>query len=123
MRASGKVRAVNTPAQVSSFVYFRRLLGFVWPQKRYIYPAILCILLEAAVYSASIGSMLPILYAMIQPEGVHGLVYSYVAQEQLDGEFSIYSSLTSQKVPGIPDGAVKVRVLKSKSPLLTAGVK
>jgi ABC-type multidrug transport system fused ATPase/permease subunit len=122
MRVAAKISPKSGTAGLSSFAYFRRLLSYVWPQKRYVYPAIACILLQAAIYSASIGSVLPILYAMIQPEGVHGLVYSTIAQHRLDGEFSIYSSLSSPKVAGIPDGAIKVRLLQSKSPLLVAGI-
>ena len=63
----------------SSFNHFRRLLGFVTPQKRYLYPAIAAIIVQATVYSAVIGSMLPVLYVMLQDEGVHGWVYQHVA--------------------------------------------
>ncbi len=103
--------------KASSFTHFRRLLSFVWPQKRYLYPAILCIIVQATVYSAVIGSMLPVLYAMIQPEGVHGWVYQHVAEKRLDVQFGIHDPIKDRRVEGVPGGALRVRWLAADSPL------
>jgi subfamily B ATP-binding cassette protein MsbA len=107
----------------SSLKHFRRILGYVWPQKRYVVPALVCIILQAVVYSASIGSVLPILYAMIQPEGVHGWVYTHLAEHRHDADLSVYSSLKNRRIPGVPDGALMVSSLDPDSPLYRAGVR
>ncbi len=110
-------------SHASSFTWFRRLLSYVWPQRRYVYPAIACILLVAFTYSASIGSILPVLYIMLQPEGLHGRAHQYIAEHRLDVELGIYSMLTDREVPGVSDGTARIRSLKEKSPLHQAGLR
>ena len=55
----------------STFKHFRRLLGYVRPHKRYLVPALACVLLMAITYSASIGSILPVLTVMVKPKVVN----------------------------------------------------
>jgi ATP-binding cassette, subfamily B, bacterial MsbA len=112
-------------AKPSSFQYFKRLLGYVWPQKRYIYPALGFIILVAITYSASIGSILPVLYVMIQPDGLglHGRANQYVAEHRFDCELGIYSSLSDREITGVPDGTLRIRTLKQHSPLYKAGLR
>ena len=49
---------------------FRRALGYIWPQKKYLILSILLILLGAVSYSASLSLVLPILKVMAEPEGL-----------------------------------------------------
>src|SRR3990172_11885421 len=74
-----------------TFIHFRRLLGYTWPHKRYLVPALFCVLLMAVTYSISIGSLLPVMKVMIEDEGLHGWVYRHVGESRLKGLFSIYS--------------------------------
>ena len=71
MRAASKLHsriATDKRMDGTTFRHFRRLLGYVWPHKRYLYPAVACILLVAVSYSAGIGSIYPVLKIMIAPD-------------------------------------------------------
>ncbi len=73
-----------------TFIHFRRLLRYTWPHRRFLFGAMACILVMAVTYSASIGSLLPVLKVLIEAEGLHGWVYRYVAQDRLGGTFGMY---------------------------------
>lgn len=102
---------------------FGRLLKYVWQQKRYLYPAIACILFMAVTYSASLGSILPVMTVLIRPQGLHGWVDQYVAEKRLKCEFGIYNSLRDRQVAGLEQGSAKLREIHGSSPLLTQGVR
>ena len=127
MSADGPIRsrlATTGERAGATFTYFKRLLvDYVWPHKRYLFPALLCILVMAVTYSASIGAILPVLKAMIAEEGLHGWVDQYVAQRRFDCQIHTYKSILRDKVPGIPENAAEVKTLKTKSPLARAGVR
>ncbi len=107
----------------SSFGPFKRLLGFVWPHKRYLYPAIGCILLMAVTYSVSLGSIPFILTVLMRPQGLHGWVAQTVAEKRLGCSFGVYNSLKDYEVPGLPQGTATVTDLKEHSPLAAAGLR
>ena len=101
----------------TTFRHFRRLLGYAWPQKRYLLPAVACILLMAVTYSASIGSMLPLLKVMLTPQGLHGWVDQCIAETELKCELGFYESASHGAIPDVPPEAVIVRSIKARSPL------
>ncbi|MBP7934482.1 MAG: ATP-binding cassette domain-containing protein [Phycisphaerae bacterium] len=101
----------------TTFKHFRRLLRYAWPHKRYLLPAGVCILLMAVTYSASIGSMLPLLTVMLKPQGLHGWVDQYIAESRLRCELGYYEVLRHGKIDEVPAGAGLIRTIKSHSPL------
>ncbi|HOA71837.1 MAG TPA: ABC transporter transmembrane domain-containing protein [Phycisphaerae bacterium] len=105
----------------SSFGPFKRLLGYVWPQKRYLIPAVSCIILMAVTYSFSLGSIPFILTVLMRPQGLHGWVAQTAIEQQLKATFGVHSWRDAD-VPGIKDGTVKVTEVKDDSPLLKAGI-
>jgi ABC-type multidrug transport system fused ATPase/permease subunit len=109
--------ATSRSRRGSTFKYFRRLLGYVWPHKRYLVPALFCVLVMAITYSASIGSILPVLTVLVKPEGLHGYVDSYIVQRRYKSELAIYSVLRHHPVEGIPDASARVRTLDPDSPI------
>jgi len=117
-------RPSKTLDRYSTFKHFRRLLRYVWPQKRFLIPAFICILVMAVTYSASIGSILPVLAAIIEEEGLHGWVDKQIAQKRLDCLLTVYDPVTDQPVEGIKRGSIQISKFKHKSsPLLKAGLK
>ncbi|GMV97971.1 MAG: ABC transporter ATP-binding protein [Phycisphaerae bacterium] len=106
------------PSKATSLKPFVRLLGYVWNQKRFLFPAIGCILFMAVTYSASIGSVMPVLNVLISPQGLHGWVDQYVAEKRLGCEFSIHDELRNRRVEGIPSGTA--RLLSVHAPALPA---
>jgi len=95
--------------------YFRRILGFVWPHKRYLIGSMLCALLVAVTYSASIGSMVPLLKVIVEDEGVHGWVFRTIAQKRLGVELGAYNSLSGERLEGIAEHTAIVRRVKPRS--------
>jgi len=121
MRSSAAVQsriATSRSRRGSTFKYFRRLLGYVWPHKRYLVPALFCVLIMAVAYSASIGSILPVLTVLVKPEGLHGYVDSYIVQRRYKCELTIYNVLRHRRVEDVPDASAKVRFLQPDSPLV-----
>lgn len=102
----------------STFKHFRRLLGYVRPHKRYLVPAMACVLLMAITYSASIGSILPVLTVMVKPQGLHGWVDQYIAEKRLRCELGIYDVLRHRQVEGVPPAVALIRSVSAGSPLL-----
>lgn len=92
---------------------FLRLLAYVWSQKRFLFPAIGCILFMAVTYSASIGAILPVLNVLISPQGLHGWVDQYVAEKRLGCEFVIHDELRHRQIPNVPTGTAKLTAVKS----------
>lgn len=109
--------SAKKPLESTTFKHFRRLLGYAWPHKRYLLPAVACILIMAVTYSASIGSMLPLLTVMLKPEGLHGWVDQYVAEKRLECELGYYDALRHGRIEGIPAGAGMIRTIERLSPL------
>ena len=54
----------------------------------------------AATYSASIGSLLPVLKVMVEDEGLHGWIYRYVGESRFKGQFSTYNHQRSVPIEG-----------------------
>jgi len=101
----------------STFRHFRRLLGYVWPHKRYLVPAVVCIFFLAFSYSASIGSILPVLTVLVKPQGLHGWVDQYIAEQRLKCELDIYDVFRHAKMEDIPDATAMIKGLQKNSPL------
>lgn len=114
-------KAMKQP-RIVTFLHFRRLLRYSLRHKRYLLPTMLCILLVAVTYSASIGSILPVLTVMIQEDGLHGQVHRYILRERLRCELSRYRSLGTD-AEAVPDGAARVTLLKESSALHAGGVR
>ncbi len=104
----------------STFIHFRRLLGYLWPHKRYMIPAMLCILIVAATYSFSIGSVLPVLTVMVQEHGLHGWVDQYLVEQRLRCRVTVESA-PEPNPQGLAGRVVKIVHLDEKSPLRAAG--
>lgn len=115
-----KHRAKEDP-RGATFIHFRRLLGYLWPHKKYLIPAMACILIVAGTYSFSIGSVLPVLTVMIQEDGLHGWVDQYVVEKRLGCRIAVQTAL-GEELPGVPARAAKVVQIKHNSPLRPAGI-
>ncbi|NLU20089.1 MAG: ABC transporter ATP-binding protein [Phycisphaerae bacterium] len=107
----------DRPGQNTSLKPFIRLLGYVWKQKRYLFPALGCIMFMAATYSASLGSILPILTVLIRPQGLHGSVDQYVTEKRLNCTIGVYNPVRDQEFPGIKARTAQFRVIPPSSPL------
>jgi len=120
MLAVGRIRSGPKGSRESvgvTFRHFARLLGYVWPHKRYLFPAVACILLMAATYSASIGSVFPVLKVVVEREGLHGWVDRYIVESRLRCRLALYDPERHGVVPGIPANAAKIIEIKPGSPL------
>ncbi len=109
--------------EASTFKHFRRMLGYAWPHKRYLVPAVFCVLLMAVSYSAGIASILPALKVIVEPEGLHGWIDKTIAGERLKAQFAIYDSALNRPVEGIPEKTARVLSLKPNSPLASQGLR
>ena len=107
----------------SSFGPFGRLLGYVWPHKRYLVPAVSCIILLATTYSASLGSIPFVLSVLMMPQGLHGWVAQTGAEKRLSATLDIYDAQRDYEVLGLPQGTAKVTKVDSDSPLARAGIR
>ncbi|MBI4580121.1 MAG: ABC transporter ATP-binding protein [Planctomycetes bacterium] len=117
-----EARARQRQKMASSFGPFARLLGYVWPQKRYLYPAVGCIILMAATYSMSLGSIPFVLSVLMRPQGLHGWVAQTTVEKRVKAGFSVYNSLKDYEVAGLPQGTAMIVDIESDSPLAAAGV-
>ncbi len=102
---------------------FARILGYVWPQKRYLFPLVLCVVGMAMTYSLSIGSILPVLTVIVRPEGLHGWLDSHVVNERLKATITPYDPLRDVREGDIESGTAKVVSLDHDSPLAAGGVR
>lgn len=64
--------------------HFSRALAYLRPHGRYVVGALAAALLTAVFYSATIGSALPVLKIMIEPEGVDGWLLRSITQQRLN---------------------------------------
>jgi len=122
MKSSSQVQsriATSQDKAGTTFIHFRRLLTYIWPHKRYLYPALGCILVVAVAYSAGIGALLPVMKILIAPEGLHGWVNRQLVEQRLDCGFGIYNPQLHRPVKGIPYGTARLLSLslKEDSPL------
>ncbi len=103
-----------------SFKHFRRLLGYIWPHRKYLVPAVFCIFLMVVTYSASIGSILPVLKVLVEDEGLHGAVDKYIAEDRFGCTLVTYNSARVRKVADIEDRTAQIREVKPDSPFHAA---
>ncbi|UCD27739.1 MAG: ABC transporter ATP-binding protein [Planctomycetota bacterium] len=115
-------QATSGDIRGATFVYFRRLLTYVWPHKRYLVPAVICIFIMAGAYSVGITSVMPILKIMIEDEGLHGWVDRVLTEGRLDCQLNVYSAMHRQ-VEGIEKGTARIVDLDEDSPLYKAGMR
>jgi len=109
--------------KTSSLKHFARVLGYVWPLKRYLFLMGLAMVGLAATYSLSIGSILPVLTVIVQPEGIHGWVDRNIVERRIKASVAGYDKLRDTPVPGIEPGTLLLVDLQSDSPLAAAGAK
>ncbi|MHC4796112.1 MAG: ABC transporter ATP-binding protein, partial [Planctomycetota bacterium] len=117
-----KSRQATGDIRGATFIHFRRLLTYVWPHKRYLIPALICIIIMAGAYSVGITSIMPVLKIMIEEEGLHGWVNRVLTESRFDCSFTIYGTMHRQ-VEGIDEGTAKIIDLKTDSPLYKAGMR
>ncbi len=103
-----------------SFKHFRRLLGYIWPHRKYLVPAVFCIFLMVITYSASIGSILPVLKLLVEDEGLHGAVDKYIAEDRFGCTLVTYNSARDREVSNIEDRTAQIRRPNPDSPLFKA---
>jgi len=123
MRVKGTNKRADKPQKGKNdgFIFFRRLMKYVWPQKRVLTLAILSIVVMAVSYSAGISSLLPILKVMLNPnESVATWVGRSVAEHRLGAQFSMFSRVDSPRAAGLAEYDRSVRVMakpEKNSPL------
>lgn len=66
--------------------HYRRAFGYVLRYRRAMVALVVCVLLIGVLYSAGIGSTLPVLKIMISEEGLHGWVRRSRAESRLGAE-------------------------------------
>jgi ATP-binding cassette, subfamily B, bacterial MsbA len=120
--AKALLRSKDRPKANMSLKPFGRLLKYVWKQKRYLFPAIACILFMALTYSASLGSIVPVLTVLIRPLGLHGSIDQYLSEDRMRCEFEVYNPLRSRKFQGVEEGMLKLRSAHAKSPFKASGL-
>ncbi len=72
-------------ASTTSLRVLRRLLQYVWPQRRFLIPAVGCVLVLAAGYTAGIGSMQPFLHVLLSERGLQSRLDQSLAERRLGG--------------------------------------
>ena len=105
------------PKKPTSLKAFYRLLGYIWPHKRFLYPAIGFIMLSAATYSLSLAAILPLLTALVSPQGIHGWAHQYIVEHRFDCRFATYGSNPGAAPKGVEPTAPRIVEIKSWSPL------
>ena len=115
-------QTARRPRPKASLVHFRRLLTYVWPQKRYLLILVLALLGMAATYSLSIGSILPVLTVIVRDEGLHGWIDHHIAETRLKARIAAYDPQRDNPVEGIAPGTTLIVDLQSDSPLARVGV-
>lgn len=108
--------------KTTSLRHFWRILGYVWPQKRYLTLLLISVVGMAATYSLSIGSVLPVLAVIVRPEGIHGWIDQQIVGSRLKATLTAYDPRLDIPVPGAETGTMLVRAMEPKSPLAAAGV-
>lgn len=107
----------------SSFGPFKRLLGYVWPQKRYLVPAIGCIILLATTYSASLGSIPFVLNILMSNQGLHGWVAQTASEKRLKSKFDLYDPTREYAISGLQPGTIRALHVDTNSPLAAADMR
>ena len=62
---------------------FRRSLKYLWPQRRRLALAMVCVLLIAVLWGGGLGALLPGMKILISEEGLHGWAYNSVTRDRL----------------------------------------
>ncbi|MBN1490173.1 MAG: ATP-binding cassette domain-containing protein, partial [Phycisphaerae bacterium] len=109
-------------SQTASLRHFKRLLGYVWPQRRYLIPLIISVVGLAVTYSLSIASILPTLAVIVGEEGLHGRIDREIAQQRFKISLAGYSRYRDNEVAGVNEGDALVTNVEPGSPLAKAGM-
>ncbi len=94
---------------------FRRMVGLVWPHRRFITVGLIASIFFGLLHSVSIVGVLPVLKVMLAKEGLHGWIYRSVASERLDVRFDVRDVSTGIDAPDRRE--VVITKIHSKSPL------
>ncbi len=70
----------------------RRSLRYLWPYRRRLALAMVCIFFVAALWGGGIGMVGPMFRVLMNEEGLHGWAYSRVSNESLGGKFALLVS-------------------------------
>jgi subfamily B ATP-binding cassette protein MsbA len=70
-------------SKAGSMYFVRRLIRYLWPQRRFLIPALICIVIMAAGYSAGVGSLLPLLQVLLSDVSLPGWVKQDIAERRL----------------------------------------
>lgn len=106
----------------SSLGYIRRVCRYVWPHKRYLALSVVCAIGLAFSFSASVGSLLPLLKVMVEQEGLHGWYDREAAGERLGADLGIYNSLGVSKDARVPENCAQITAIDEDSPLIQYGI-
>ncbi len=68
---------------------FRRSLKYLWPYRRRLVLAFLCILIIAALWAGGLGMFGPATRILLNERGLHGWAYSRLANDRLDAKLTI----------------------------------
>ena len=63
--------------------YFIRSLRYLWPYRARMAAAVACVLVIAALWSGSLGMVLPGARILLSPEGLHGWAYQDLANDRM----------------------------------------
>lgn len=124
MRVRGTHKDYEAPPRhqdAGALLFFRRLMSYVWAQRKHLIPGILCIVVMAVSYSAGIGSLVPVLKVMLSEQSVPNWVNEYIAEQRLDVEMEVFSRIADPRarIPARFDYSARLRARPGKhSPLL-----
>ncbi|MCK6486204.1 MAG: ATP-binding cassette domain-containing protein [Phycisphaerae bacterium] len=117
--ADGRPDDRHARHKAKSLHHFFRVLRHTRPHRRLLVPAIACIIIVAMSYSASIAAILPVLQAIIRPEGVPTWVYRTIAERRLKADLAVFTRDDGETVHPSFDPAVILWRFHDDSPLKT----
>lgn len=83
-----KTRGMTTP-RGGSVVHFLRVLRYARAYRRYLYPAIACIVMVALTYSINIAALLPIIEGIQGDDGLPTWIREFIVEKRLGLELTV----------------------------------
>lgn len=68
----------------SSPLHFLRVMRYAKPYMRYLYPAILCVVIVAMTYSMNLVALMPAVKVIADEQGIPAWTHQYIAETRLD---------------------------------------
>ncbi len=95
-------RSITTRKGGSPF-HFLRVLRYSRPYLKFLYPAMICVVLVALTYSLNILAIMPVVHLIVEKQGIPAWAHQYIVENRLD------LVLEADSVPGQPAHVSKVR--------------